>query len=205
MALRHYQGPVLRGTDALWRCPACGHESTAPLEAGCPKCKAGADAKRADLPPDPPAGLRPRAVNVRPETAPPVPPSVRTADWVQLPSTPSTPAADPPKDSATAFDRWLIAVEPLQLSEEALLRAAFMAGGVWATTGRLPDSTTFPSKVRALDRLDLTNAKVRATVAAALRFYVENHLAYGTAEGELTAAEVTTLVAQIDLEPEKEE
>lgn len=186
MAFKHYGGSTPAG-PAEWICPSCQHVNTVPLKAGCQACRAGADARKV-------------------EEIPLVPPRTAGAS-----------------DEDHAFYTWVLNARPQwhpSASETDKLKEAFMAGVAWAqaqpTLGGTVHSynATATTPVRVEDgvaRIVIegfsTEAEqvTRATVLAALAFYRDNVLGYGSMPGQLDAAGVDALIARLTPKPEEEQ
>lgn len=184
MALRHYQGTP-KPVAAVWHCPTCKAENTGPLEAGCPRCKAGADAKKVGPKPPPAAPPAPLVSAPEPE---PIEPMLRTP-------------------SRQAFETWCIDAQ-CDPNEEVIAWDAWEAGIAWqlAQAREVSTPTTLPVATAQLilvvneQEMQPLDPRARLTILEALKFYRDNHLGYGAQPGQLTADEVTDLIAQLSPE-----
>lgn len=173
MAFRHYGGST-PSARAPWKCPSCGAENSGPLEQGCSACGAGGDAKKLDSPLAPPRG----------STVPDV-------------------LADTSVEYG--FHQWWEGRKDLYPdANEDLLMHVFAAGVDWMR--RVLQRTAVPAPPAGrteMDALvdvafiDLQDPIVRATLAAALSFYIDNQLTYGAIPGQLDAEGARALLAQL--------
>jgi hypothetical protein len=167
VALRHYQGTI-QEKPAAWTCPSCGRSNTTPLEQGC-ACGVGRDAKVAT------AG--PVAVAVVGELEP-------FAQW---------------------WNEHIPLIGKLGTARE-IAAHAWEAGAAWALAPR-PDQPTKADPATGGWGLHMSTpagyddgpleARAHATILAALAFYRDATLAYGTIAGQLNAAEVGELIAKL--------
>lgn len=100
-----------------------------------------------------------------------------------------------------AFARWRDAnfsdTEPARTI--SIARDAFMAAIDWVQAGGLATKNTPPNMFDPGDArtFPLEDPVVRATLAAALAFYIDNQLAYGPIPGQLALHEARDLLAQL--------
>jgi hypothetical protein len=169
MPLRHYQGSIPTAR-AVWVCPTCHQENSTPLEAGCPHCRAGADARRAM---EAPVRIVPTASGL------------------------------PPAEEA--FEAWLVGyaqnIQDYPVAKVA--KDAFMAGIAWVEASgyaipHVTGGTAGPVVIHSVwNAIDFHDPLVRATLAAALAFYIDNQLRYGSVPGQLGVEDARVLLAQL--------
>ena len=176
MAFRHFGGSV-PPVRVAWTCPTCGDKQMGALEAGCTKCQAGADAKKA----------APKFI----------------------------PEADVEAENVhAAFIEWssmLRDVASQTLREHG--EAAFKAGAAWqrqqldtvvrvaaaaqATTPNSEGGYLLAMVTPDTHESTLIDQRTHDTILAALAFYRDNQVAYGTMPGQLDAAEVSALITKL--------
>ena len=180
MAFRFGDHGTISRQQVIWKCPTCGTENAGPLEQGCTACKAGADAKT----------------------------PAQAARIVEA----------APGPSVTAFYQWAT-----QLGLDATrseLQEAWIAGARWARSQAAPAGNV-PGEGEGIDAATTTrvvpvggsllatidpithdptgllDTRTHTTILAALAFYRDNTLSYGSVAGQLSAQEVTELLDQL--------
>lgn len=189
MPLKFWEGSV-PNTRAAWSCPSCGAPNTGALPDGCVACGAGKDGGKVATP------------------------FARTLAH--------TETVD---EAHAAFLEWAstlkdLASQPLREHGEA----AFKAGAAWQrqhqiqpTAGPLTALAPLVGGTAAAPPLggfmlalvhpethdtQVPDPRAHQTILAALAFYRDNQLGYGPLPGQLSAAEVTSLITQ--LSPQEE-
>ncbi len=182
--LRFWEGTI-PNTRAAWNCPTCGAPNTGPVPDGCVACGAGKDGGKVATP------------------------FARTLTH--------TETVD---EAHAAFLEWASTLKDLAsqtLREHG--EQAFKAGAAWQRqmldnvvrvvvgTGPATTPTAQGGFMLALVHPEthdtqLPDPRVQQTILAALAFYRDNQLGYGPLPGQLSAAEVTSLITQ--LSPQEE-
>lgn len=183
MAFRHGNHGQVPGAQrgAIWTCPTCGTENAGPLESGCTKCRAGADAQKARVEVSPqraaPTGLEGALDRWLLDT---YPLGLDTAGYVIAEKAFIAGAAWKEKEMLAVLhqDLSLRIPSPLAQREEE-------SGGY---TVAIFDQFGGGGQV---------DTRTHATIIAALQFYVENTLAYGDMPGQLSVTEAKGLIAQL--------
>jgi hypothetical protein len=173
MAFRHWQGSVPVKANA-WKCPTCGNEVSNPLEQGCPHCQAGRDAAQA-----------------------------RVAKAMEQALTREGPE-DPEK---VAFDAWFKTHYSERDDAVTRVRLAFAAGAAWAAGQQAKDPIVSVAKPEGgwvlgmgedhATMLKVVDPRTTQTILAALTFYRDHQLGYGTIPGQLSAQECSELITKL--------
>lgn len=198
MALRHYKGGLPTApAPTAWKCPSCLAVNMGPLEAGCVQCGAGADGAH-----------KGQAPVESPGAAVPAPPQSQARPLSQARGAEPPSRVDVPSGAAEAWEAW---VEQRAGSEVnwGLVRGAFMAGVAWVQGQQQEVAPELPQapdlylylvnrETMAEDGLQgMANDATRNTVLAALAFYRDNALSYGSVPGQLSAQQVTELIDRL--------
>lgn len=226
MALRHYEGTP-RPTLTAWVCPTCRQTNTGALEAGCPGCKAGGDAVKLDaafaaaLDGADRAGAIALTAPVRKVTEEPW----RTAYNTWKATTDEVDLVDPSEVFKAGWDARIGRVQgdgipllgghlPGCVWKDPERKYICVEG---CEIKRINDSAKVqppPAAPPEIERLilctvnnealtvgqvthDLLPVEQLTTILAALAFYRDNQLAYGTIPGQLDAEGVTSLITQL--------